>query len=465
MNERISQIQPVILCGGSGTRLWPVSRQSLPKQFVPLLQGRSLLELTFDRVNAWASHSITCVAQHEHRFLVQDAAAQVPISIILEPEPRNTAAAMAAAALNADPQQLLLFLPADHHIPDHQAFQATITAGIPAAEQGAIVTFGITPNQPHTGYGYIEIEAPGATQVVRFVEKPDQDTALQYLATGRHFWNAGIFLTQAQTLIAALSEHAPDILASVQQAVNAQERDGDFVKLAAEPFAQCRSESIDYAVLEHHQNIHMVPFAGAWSDVGSWAALAALNPPDAQGNSALGQGHFHQAQHTYIHAPHRPVVALGTQDLLIIDTQDAVLVAHADHAEQVKTVVAELMAQNVPQATEHRHAARPWGTYDSIDQGDRFQVKRIVVKPGGRLSLQKHYHRAEHWIVVSGTARVTCDDTVFLLHENESTFIPLGSIHRLENPGTIPLHLIEVQSGSYLGEDDIERFDDTYGRS
>ncbi len=465
MNERISQIQPVILCGGSGTRLWPVSRQSLPKQFVPLLQGRSLLELTFDRVSAWSSHSITCVAQHEHRFLVQDAAAQVPINIILEPEPRNTAAAMAAAALNADPQQLLLFLPADHHIPDHQAFQATITAGIPAAEQGAIVTFGITPNQPHTGYGYIEIEAPGATQVVRFVEKPDQDTALQYLATGRHFWNAGIFLTQAQTLIAALSEHAPDILASVQQAVNAQERDGDFVKLAAEPFAQCRSESIDYAVLEHHQNIHMVPFAGAWSDVGSWAALAALNPPDAQGNSALGQGHFHQAQHTYIHAPHRPVVALGTQDLLIIDTQDAVLVAHADHAEQVKTVVAELMAQNVPQATEHRHAARPWGTYDSIDQGDRFQVKRIVVKPGGRLSLQKHYHRAEHWIVVSGTARVTCDERTFLLHENESTFIPLGSIHRLENPGTIPLHLIEVQSGSYLGEDDIERFDDTYGRS
>ena len=460
-------IQAIILCGGSGTRLWPVSRQSLPKQFVPLLGEQSLLELTFNRVKGWTAEPVVCVAQHDHRFLVQDAASAAGIEprIILEPEPRNTAAAMAAAALNADPGQLLLFLPADHHIPDIELFQNTMQQGIAAAEQGAIVTFGVSPTHPHTGYGYIETETAGISPVKQFVEKPDQPTALQYLATGRHFWNAGIFLVQAQTLIAALQQHAPDILASVQQSVSAQALDGLFVKLAAEPFAQCRAQSIDYAVLEQHQHITMVPFSGAWSDVGSWAALAELNPPDADGNSVLGQGHHHSSHQTYIHAPHRPVVALGTENLLIIDTQDAVLVANKAHAEQVKTVVAELMAEGITQATEHRHAARPWGTYDSIDQGDRFQVKRIVVKPGGRLSLQKHYHRAEHWIVVSGTARVTCDEREFLLHENESTFIPLGSIHRLENPGTIPLHLIEVQSGSYLGEDDIERFDDTYGRS
>lgn len=467
MNQQMAQIQTVILCGGSGTRLWPVSRQSLPKQFVPLLGNRSLLELTFERVRAWSAKPVICVAQHEHRFLVQDAAsaAHIQPSIILEPEPRNTAAAMAAAALNAAPNQLLLFLPADHHIPNAQQFQTTVQQGIPAAEQGAIVTFGVTPTDPHTGYGYIETETADSNLVKKFVEKPNHSTALEYLATGRHFWNAGIFLVQAQTLLAALKQHAPDILAAVQQSVAAQTLDGEFVKLAAEPFKQCRAESIDYAVLEHHQNIQMVPFVGAWSDVGSWAALAELNPPDAAGNSVLGQGHMHHSTQTYIHAPHRPVVALGTHNLLIIDTQDAVLVANKDHAEQVKSVVAELMAQGITQATEHRHAARPWGTYDSVDQGERFQVKRIVVKPGGRLSLQKHYHRAEHWVVVSGTARVTCDERTFLLQENESTFIPLGSIHRLENPGTIALHLIEVQSGSYLGEDDIERFDDTYGRS
>lgn len=467
MKLNLPPIQTVILCGGSGTRLWPVSRQSLPKQFVPLIGNKSLLELTFSRVKGWSSEPIMCVAQHDHRFLVQDAAsaANIQPNIILEPEPRNTAAAMAAAALNAEPSQLLLFLPADHHIPDAQQFQTTMAQGVAAAEQGAMVTFGITPTHPHTGYGYIETESAGISPVKQFVEKPDHSTALQYLATGRHYWNAGIFLVQAQTLIAALKQHAPDILAGVQQSVAAQTLDGQFVKLAAEPFKQCRAESIDYAVLEHHQQITMVPFLGAWSDVGSWAALAELNPPDASGNNVLGQGHHHNSTDTYIHAPYRPVVALGTDNLLIVDTQDAVLVAHKSHAEQVKTVVAELIAQGIPQATEHRHAARPWGTYDSIDQGDRFQVKRIVVKPGGRLSLQKHYHRAEHWVVVSGTARVTCDEREFLLHENESTFIPLGSIHRLENPGTIALHLIEVQSGSYLGEDDIERFDDSYGRN
>lgn len=465
-----TNIQPVILCGGSGTRLWPLSRKSLPKQFVPLIGEKSLLQTTFERVAKLADEQpVWTVANEDHRFLVRDAAeaANVACKSILEPMGRNTAAAMAAAALNAQPEQLLLFLPADHHVPDAELFIQTVQAGIPAAEHGAFVTFGITPSQPHTGYGYIQVtdSSEVAKPVARFVEKPDQETALSYLASGDYYWNAGIFLAKANTLIDALSKHAPDILEATQQAVKNQKTDGDFIHLDKPAFSPCRAESIDYAVLEHHSNVAMVPFQGAWSDVGSWNAVAELTETDANNNRVVGNGKIHHANSTYIHAPHRPVVALGTEELLIIDTKDAVLVAATSHAEQVKDIVADLQKQNLPQATEHRHAARPWGEYDAIDEGHRFKVKRITVKPGASLSLQLHHHRAEHWIVVKGTARVTCEDKTFLLSENQSTFIPIGSKHRLENPGTIPLEMIEVQSGSYLGEDDIERFDDHYGRT
>lgn len=462
---------PVILCGGSGTRLWPLSRQSLPKQFVPLLAGKSLLQATFERVAGLAPGGVLwAVANSEHRFLVRDSAeaAGVKTRSILEPVGRNTAAAMAAAALNVPAETLLLFLPADHHVPDVTQFMNTVQAGTLSAETGAIVTFGITPSQPHTGYGYIQIQPSSeetTRKVIRFVEKPDAATAMSYLAEGGYFWNAGIFLVKARTLIDALEQYAPDILETVREAVTAQRTDGDFLHLDETAFAGCRSESIDYAVLEKHANTVMVPFSGAWSDVGSWNAVAELASADANDNRILGHGTAYQAKTTYIHAPHRPVVALGTENLLIIDTPDAVLVAAQSHAEAVKTVVADLEKAKIPQATEHRHAARPWGEYDCIDEGQRFKVKRITVKPGASLSLQRHHHRAEHWIVVKGTARVTCGEESFLLSENQSTYIPLGTLHRLENPGCIPLEMIEVQSGSYLGEDDIQRFDDTYGRN
>lgn len=463
-------IQPVILCGGSGTRLWPLSRRSFPKQFVPLIGDKSLLQATFERVAKLVDDQLVwTVANEDHRFLVRDAAeaANVPCKSILEPAGRNTAAAMAAVALNAQSEQLLLFLPADHHVPDAKLFAQTIQAGIPSADQGAFVTFGITPTQPHTGYGYIQVtnSSEAVKSVARFVEKPDLETALSYLDSGDYYWNAGIFLVRTDTLINSLSEHAPDILKAIQQAVKKQTSDGDFIHLDRQDFSACRAESIDYAVLEHHSNVTMVPFQGAWSDVGSWNVVAEFTETDANNNRVVGNGKTHNAHSTYIYAPHRPVVALGTEQLLIIDTKDAVLVAATSHAEHVKDLVTDLQQQNIVQAIEHRHVARPWGEYDAIDEGYRFKVKRITVKPGASLSLQLHHHRAEHWIIVKGTARVTCEDNTFLLSENQSTYIPIGSKHRLENPGTIPLEMIEVQSGSYLGEDDIERFDDHYGRT
>jgi mannose-1-phosphate guanylyltransferase/mannose-6-phosphate isomerase len=466
----IGTIIPVILCGGSGTRLWPLSRKALPKQFVRLIQGKSLLQLTLERA-ALLNTTQLIVAAEEHRFLVQECAnaAHVQSTILLEPVARNTSAAMAAAALNVPPDALLLFLPADHHIPDTTAFAATVRAGVSAAQVGAIVTFGVQPSFPSTAYGYIQqgaaLAGQGAAHAVQcFIEKPNSIRAQELLLAGGHFWNAGIFLIQASTLLAALQANAADILASCQAAFAAQTADGDFRRLGQVAFTACRSESIDYAVMEKADNVAVIPFAAAWSDVGSWNAVADLSPPDAQGNRVQGQGHLLDATNTFIHAPHRPVVALGTSNLLIIDTVDALLVADATHAEQVKTVVAQLEAAGVPQAQHHRHVARPWGSYDSVDTGRRFQVKRIVVKPGATLSLQMHHHRAEHWVVVSGTAEVTNGDKVTLLSENQSTYIPLGQVHRLANPGKVPLEIIEVQSGSYLGEDDIVRLEDTYGR-
>jgi mannose-1-phosphate guanylyltransferase/mannose-6-phosphate isomerase len=427
------------------------------------------------------------VTAEAHRFMVADVLQNSPgaAQVILEPVARNTAAAMALAALlsahNGAPEALLLFCPSDHHIPDALAFARTIEEGVLAAEGGAIVTFGVVPSAPSTAYGYIQHgtrRVDGAHQVERFIEKPNADQALQLLLSGEVLWNAGIFLCRASTLLQALQQHAPDILASCREALPASLAAPTDPATAAQhsaasqwltplpgAFAACRSQSFDYAVMEHHGDVAVVPYTGAWSDVGSWNAVAELSPADADGNRIEGQGLALLSHDTFIHAPHRPVVALGTKNLLIIDTPDALLVAHRDCAEQVKDVVAQLERQHCAQAVIHRKVARPWGWYDSIDLGERFQVKRIGVKPGASLSLQKHHHRAEHWIVVKGTAEVTCGSETFLLAENQSTYIPIGELHRLRNPGKLELEMIEVQSGSYLGEDDIVRIEDTYGRA
>lgn len=466
-------IYPIILCGGSGTRLWPLSRKAYPKQFIPLVGEKSLLQLTLERVAPLldgAVDEISCVSSEEHRFLLADVAAQTGLTVrqILEPQPKNTAAAMALAALAFPADALLLFCPADHHIPHTQPFIEMVRAAAPAANSGRLVTFGVTPSYPSTAYGYIqkgEQALDGGFEVARFVEKPAADKAMEFLGTGEYLWNAGIFLTRAQTLLEALEAHAPDILHVCIKAMRQQQQDGFFTRPDAQVFAACRSQSIDYAVMERAANVSVFPFDGLWSDVGSWNAVAELSPPDDQGNRIEGNGLAVQSQRTYIKAPHRTVVTLGTQDLLVIDTPDAILVAATSHVEQVKEVVAQLEIQQYPEASIHRNVHRPWGSYDCIDSGPRFQVKRIVVKPGASLSLQMHHHRAEHWIVVTGTAEVTVGDKVLILTENQSTYIPLGEVHRLRNPGKVDLEIIEVQSGSYLGEDDIVRFEDTYGRA
>jgi mannose-1-phosphate guanylyltransferase/mannose-6-phosphate isomerase len=462
-------ITPVLLCGGSGTRLWPLSRKSFPKQFVPLVDNKSLLQLTLERVFV-INKTVMCIASDEHRFLVVEAmqSANVHGTVILEPFARNTAAAMAVAALATKPEELLLFCPSDHHIPNATAFSQVVKEGVAAAQAGAIVIFGITPTFPSTAYGYIsqgDKRPDGAFSVDCFTEKPDQDKAEALLLSGCALWNGGIFLCSAQTLLVALAQHAPDILEACQLAMNSAKKDGCFVRPQPQAFEACRSESIDYAVMEHHTNVAVLPFASAWSDVGSWNAVANLTRADTHGNRIHGQGFALQSKNTFVHAPHRPVVVLGTQDLLVIDTPDALLVAASSHVEQVKEVVARLNADNISQSVQHRKVARPWGTYDSVDVGERHQVKRITVHPGAKLSLQMHHHRAEHWIVVKGTALVTKGEEQILLTENQSTYIPLGVKHRLENPGKTALELIEVQSGSYLGEDDIVRFEDKYGRT
>jgi mannose-1-phosphate guanylyltransferase/mannose-6-phosphate isomerase len=466
----VHSIQPVILCGGSGTRLWPLSRKDFPKQFVPLVGGKSLLALTLERLGALAGASgVLCVGSEAHRFMVRQELRQAGVSgrIILEPVARNTAAAMALAALSGDAERMLLFCPSDHHIPDAAGFASMVAGAVPCAAQGTIVTFGVQPTFPSTAYGYIEKGEPrpdGGFAVRRFIEKPGHESAQSLLLSGQVLWNAGIFLCKAAVIVAALEQHAPDILAQCQLAMDGRKDDSEFVRPALEPLLDCRSESIDYAVMERHESVAVFPFAGQWSDVGSWNAVADLQPSDTAGNRLEGQALALESSGNYIHAPHRLVVALGVQDLVVVDTQDAILIAHRASAEKVRAVVSELEKQGSPQAVTHRKVSRPWGSYDSIESGPRFQVKRIVVNPGASLSLQKHFHRAEHWIVVRGTAEVTRGNDTFLLTENQSTYIPLGETHRLRNPGKTPLEMIEVQSGSYLGEDDIVRLDDKYGR-
>lgn len=469
----IQEITPVVLCGGSGTRLWPLSRKGFPKQFIPVYHGKSLLELTFERLSPFGE--ILALSGEEHRFFVEEAAekARLRLTQILEPIAKDTAPAMALAACHArleNPEKILLFCPADHFIPDDQLFRKMVTAAADYAKNGNIVTFGVQPTSPSTAYGYIETgeeAGPGIRKSAKFLEKPDLETAMEFLSSGKHLWNAGIFLVRADVLSDALAQFEPTTFEACSEAIENAKRDGNFLR-PGDKFADAVPKSIDYAVMERADNVLVAPFQGGWSDVGSWNAMSGLGTKLADGNCVLGveeNVRMFSSENTVVHGTERRlIVTLGTKDLIVIDTPDALLVSSSADVEGIKNIVGELVAQNQGQAIEHRRVARPWGDYDSIDHSDRYQVKRITVKPGAQLSLQRHHHRAEHWIVVKGSALVTCDDKKFLLGENQSTYIPVGAVHRMENPGKIPLELIEVQSGSYLGEDDIERLDDVYGR-
>ena len=467
----MTDLQPVLLSGGSGTRLWPLSREAYPKQFLPLAGADTMLQATWRRVAPLATAAPIVVANEEHRFLVAEQLRQVGAprtAILLEPVGRNTAPAIAAAALQAmaggdDP--LLLVLPSDHVVTDEAAFHAAVREAIPAAAGGALVTFGIVPGAPETGFGYIQAEAgDGVRAVRRFVEKPDAATAARYLSEGGYYWNSGMFLFRASRFLAELGRHAPAMLAAVRAACDGAVRDGDFIRLDKAAFEACPADSIDYAVMEKTDRAMVLPVDIGWNDVGSWSALWEVSAQDGDGNAHHGDVIAVDSRNSYAWA-RRLVALVGVDDLVVVETDDAVLVAHKDKVQQVKEVVARLKAGQRSHAVLHREVHRPWGSYDSIDQDEGFQVKRIKVKPGGRLSLQSHTRRAEHWIVVRGTARVTRDNDVFELHANQSTYIPLGAKHRLENPGDEVLELIEVQSGDYLGEDDIVRYEDVYGRS
>ena len=469
----MSALVPVILSGGSGTRLWPLSRESHPKQFLPLLGDRSLLQMTWLRLQGLpGAEAPLVVANEEHRFLVAEQMRLVgarPSALILEPVGRNTAPAIAVAALQAmaggsDP--VLLVLPSDHVIADEAGFRAAVLRALPAAESGRLITFGIVPTAAETGYGYIK-SGPGTDirPVERFVEKPDQATANAYVASGDYFWNSGMFAFRASRYIEELAKTRPEIVDAARASLAGATRDADFLRLDRDAFAACPSDSIDYAVMEKTGEASILPIDVGWNDVGSWSALWSVVEQDGDGNAHRGDVIARGCRDTLAISEKRLVALIGLSDMVVVDTDDALLVAHKDRVQEVKEIVASLKEKKRPQATWHRKVYRPWGSYDGIDSGERFQVKRIIVKPGAALSLQKHHHRAEHWIVVKGTAQVTCDDRVFLLAENESTFIPLGSKHRLENPGKQLLELIEVQSGSYLGEDDIVRYEDVYGRS
>ncbi len=469
-------IIPVILSGGSGTRLWPLSRKMYPKQFIPLRQQRSLFQDTIKRVMALGDgiQAPIVVCNEEHRFMAAEQLrleAVLDAEIMLEPAGRNTAPAIALAAYCAqqrDPQAIMLVLPADHVMHDQAAFAQAIATAMRCAEQDFMVTFGVTPTRPETGYGYIQAGAAmfqeQAYRVAKFVEKPALEVAQEYLESGLYAWNSGMFMFKAASYIEQLQQHQPDIAQFTLAAYQAQHRDLDFIRIDPHPFKQCQSESIDYAVMEKTSQAMLVPLNCHWSDVGSWHALWESLELDDNNNASSGDVILQDCEGCMVHSSHRLVTAIGLRDIVIAETSDALLITPRSEAQKVKSLTQTLQATQREEANTHLKVYRPWGEYESVDHAERFQVKRITVKPGERLSLQKHHHRAEHWIVVNGTARVTCGDKEFLLAENESTYIPIGEVHRLENPGKIPLELIEVQSGSYLGEDDIERFEDKYGR-
>jgi len=466
-------IIPVVMAGGSGSRLWPTSRSLLPKQFLQLVGDRTMLQSTCDRLNGLETAAPMVICGEAHRFTVAEQLRNDPnfskAQIVLEPSGRNTAPAVALAAFTAqlggdDPT--LLVLAADHAIADEGAFRDAIVLASDLAADGQLVTFGVVPTAPETGYGYIRQGEShnGAYRVAEFVEKPELSVAQQYISDGGYVWNSGMFMFKASRYLEELKIHRPDIYKACEVAIDEAARDEDFLRPEPSAFEACASESIDYAVMEKTSSAVVVPVECGWSDVGSWSALWDISEKTAEGNAIIGDVIAEDTSNSYLRSDSKLIAAIGLENVVIVESDDAIMVASKDRVQDVKKIVEKLKAQGRSETELHRKVYRPWGYYDSIDHGKRFQVKRIVVSPGQQLSLQMHHHRAEHWIVVSGTARVTRGDDVFLVGENESTYIPLGVLHRLENPGAIPLEMIEVQSGSYLGEDDIVRFEDTYGR-
>ncbi|HVO48310.1 MAG TPA: mannose-1-phosphate guanylyltransferase/mannose-6-phosphate isomerase [Steroidobacteraceae bacterium] len=475
-------LTPVILSGGAGTRLWPLSRELYPKQLLALTGERTMLQQTALRLSGLASAAPIVVCNEAHRFLVAEQLRQLkiePSAVVIEPFGRNTAPAIALAALAAlskqageDPE--LLVLPADHVIRDVPEFQQAVRVALAAAEHGQLVTFGIVPSNPETGYGYIQRgaaaaatgpgAAAGAHRIARFVEKPSLQRAEEFLKSGDYLWNSGMFMFRASRYLQELERFAPQIAKVCRSAFDSAKSDLDFMRIDPKTFEKCPSDSIDYAVMEKTSDAVVVPLDAGWSDIGSWSALHEASDADGHGNVSHGDVISEDTQRCYLYSESRLVATVGLSDHVVVETKDAVLVAPKERVQDVKKLVARLKEAGRYEHSLHREVFRPWGSYDSIENGERFQVKRLKVKPGASLSLQMHHHRAEHWIVVSGTARITRGEEVFLLEENQSTYIPIGVKHRIENPGMIPLHIIEVQSGSYLGEDDIVRFDDVYGR-
>ena len=461
-------IKAVVMAGGSGTRLWPLSRAGHPKQFLALNGKETMLQSTICRLKGLDVSSSVTICNEEHRFFVAEQLREIDESgsIILEPVGKNTAPAIALAAITADDDPLLLVLSADHVIRDEIAFTNAVKSAVPMAESGKLVTFGIIPTEAHTGYGYLKMgDQYGSGFVVsKFVEKPSYDVACHYIESGAYLWNSGMFLFKASRYLEELEKFRPDIYECCVASADKLESDLDFLRVNKEGFEKCPSESIDYAVMEKTADSVVVPMNAGWSDIGSWPSLWDVSDKDQDGNVTYGDVMARNAKDCYISASDRLVAAVGVADLVIVDTKDALMVLHKDSVLDAKIIAQELKADDRSEWNLHREVHRPWGKYDSIDNGDRYQVKRITVKPGAKLSVQMHHHRAEHWIVVSGTAKVTNGDKTFLLSENESTYIPIGVVHALENPGKSVLELIEVQSGSYLGEDDIVRLEDLYGR-
>lgn len=467
-----AKIVPVIMAGGSGTRLWPLSRAQHPKQFLKLSpDGYTLLQATLLRLKNLSCEEPILICNEEHRFLAAEQMREIGISakIILEPEGKNTAPAVALAAAyqnKKDKDSILLVLAADHVIQNQTAFEQGIHQAIELANDNKLVTFGIVPTHAETGYGYIEkgTEILSGYSVKKFVEKPSLDVAEQYLASGLFLWNSGMFMFKTGIFLEQLSQHAHDIYETCEKSIEDTTLDLDFIRINAEIFSQCRSDSIDYAVMEKTQDAVVIPLDAAWSDVGSWSALWDIQNKDEHGNVLHGDVISIDSKNSYCHSNNKLVSLLGVENIIVIETKDAVLVADKSKVQDIKKIVESLKKENRTEHFNHREVYRPWGKYDSIDHSSRYQVKRITVKPGEKLSIQMHHHRSEHWIVVSGTAKIHKGKESFLLTENQSTYIPLGEIHALENPGKLPLELIEVQSGSYLGEDDIVRFEDIYGR-
>ena len=466
-------LQPVIIAGGSGTRLWPLSRQLYPKQFLPLVGNLTMLQVTLQRIASLDCLPPIIVCNEEHRFIAAEQLRALDMrhgGIILEPAGRNTAPAIFLAALlsqDIDPEAPLLVLPADHHMSSPEVFCAGVNASVRAAASGSLITFGIKPDRPATGYGYIKaaLSDQSPFSIAKFVEKPSLEAAQDYLSSGNYLWNSGIFLFSGASYRKQLKHYRPDIAAACTDSWAGKTVDSEFFRPDKASFESCPSESIDYAVMESTDDGMVMPIDPGWNDLGSWDALLDLLPKTPQGNVEKGDVISHKSSNNFVYADHKLVSTLGVSNLVIVDTKDALLVAHKDSVEDVRLIVEQLNQDERSETVNHREVFRPWGKYDLMDSSDRFQVKRITVNPGAKLSVQMHHHRAEHWVVVNGTAKVTIDGVDKLVSENESVYIPIGAVHSLENPGQIPIELIEIQTGSYLGEDDIVRFEDRYGRN